>query len=158
MTVALYDDVLKVVDSTPRTKDEITGLVFTDCRYQSDRRVLATKVYKALKQLKDEGKIRLEKRIRDGQIVQCYRIEDGRPSKPVMTKMEMVVSAMNPDEWYYTREVVNLIYESDRISYEIYYARVCRYLYLLLDKGLVIKRGSGNKTAGVERVQWKVVS
>ena len=156
MTVMLYDTVLGVVDSTPRTKEEITEIICKDFRYKSDKVAYSKKVYLALKQLKSEGKIRLEDRIRGDIIVPCYRVEDGSRHRNAPSRSEEVLNAMAKDEWVFANELTVDLYGHDRARYSTMYSRVTRALATLQNKGMVISRLSGRYNCyGTEMRQWK---
>ena len=144
MTVLLYGSVLSVVDDTPRTTDEIVEILFKDLRYKSDKRAKRDAVSKALRQLIEDGKVVMEKRMRDEYFVPTYYLKTKRGPRPPQTRYEYTLSLMEDGKWYSASDLVSMIYEKPDV-HGVYYCRVSRSLRTLLDKGLVIKRPTGEK-------------
>ena len=158
MTVSLYYDVLHVMDYTPRTKEEITSILFKDLKYESDKRSKAQNIYDALRQLTSEGKVKMERRVVGEEFRATYYLNDGKEPTKIQSRMEQVLSVMEDGHWYTTRELTVMLFGDDPIRYGVYRDRVARALNSLQKRGLVISKASHQFTSyGTEMKLWRMV-
>ena len=157
MTVFLYNNVLDVVDSTPRTIGEIMSILFKDMKYECDRKARKNAVNKALRQLIDDGKVIMEKRLKDDSFVPVYYLSTKNGPKTPQTKYEYTLSLMEDGVWYTICDLVEMVYHKPDIG-GIYYSRISKAMHTLYDKGLVIKRPMGVKNSyGTDLMEWKSI-
>lgn len=157
MTLLLYDDVLNTIDSTPKTVMDITNILFSDLKFESDKVSKSQGVAKAARQLVKEGKIAHERMEIDGHFKTVYFSKN--QTIPVKESVsEQVLNALRGNStWHTVREVVTAVYGADTAEYHNHRARIINALTALKDDGLAVTKKSEEPASnGVILNMWRI--